>query len=122
MTLTPGAYLKCRRTAAGLGVEDVAGALATYPTIAEHGRTEWIKQIEADIVPMSWSTIVVLRLLFPFDLTVLERLSLIHLGADMPAPRLCRICAASETGPIGIAVPVWAWAGPDLCIACKAAS
>lgn len=121
MILTPGAYLKCRRTAAGLGVEEVADVLSTDPQIAWHERAAWIMRIEADIAPASWTTIVALRQHFLFDLTVLERLLLIHLGADLPAPRLCRICASSDTGPIGIAVPAWGWDKPDLCISCASA-
>lgn len=119
MIPTPGAYLKCRRTAHGLAIEDVAGVLSTDPRIAHHERAEWIMRIEADIAPASWTTIVALRQHFPFDLAVLERLSLIHLGMDLPPPRLCRICGASDTGGIGLAVLPWAWAAADLCIGCS---
>ncbi|PXA98101.1 transcriptional regulator, partial [Nostoc sp. 3335mG] len=88
----PGAYLKARRTAARLSVADVAGVLATDPRIAWHERATWISRIEADIAPASWTTIVALRQLFAFDLDVLERLSLIHVGHTLPAPLLCEIC------------------------------
>lgn len=119
MTLTPGAYLKCRRTAHGLSVDEVAEVLSTDPRIARHERSDWIKHIEADVSPASWPTIIALRRLFPFDLAVLERLTLIHLHEDLPPPRLCRICAASDTGAIGLAIMPWGWAAPDLCIGCS---
>lgn len=118
MIPTPGAYLKCRRTAAGKSREDVAGVLSTDPRIAHHERSDWIMRIEADIAPASWTTIVALRQQFAFDLAVLERLSLIHLGQDLPPPRLCRICCASDTFAIGLAIMPWGWAAPDLCIPC----
>lgn len=119
MILTPGAYLKRRRAAAMKSVADVAGVLSTDPRIASHERADWIARIEADIAPASWTTIVALRQHFAFDLAVLERLSLIYLGQDLPPPRLCRVCAASDTGAIGLAIMPWGWAAPDLCIGCS---
>lgn len=96
-----------------MSVDDVAGALTTDPSIAEHERADWLRRIEADIVPAGWSTIVALRQEFFFDLLVLERLSLIHLGHDLPAPRICRVCA--DLVPVG-------WTPHDLCVACKVAA
>ncbi|WP_156357874.1 XRE family transcriptional regulator [Sphingomonas sp. Leaf62] len=122
MTLTPGAYLKCRRTASGKSHEDVVDVIETDPAMSQAERIEWLKMIEADLVAVRWSTIVALRQRFPFDLAVLERLSVIHDGYDLPLPRLCRICASSDTGPLGIAVPAWGWDAPDLCIACASAT
>ena len=120
MTLTPGAYLKCRRTAHGLAIEDVVGALATEPKIAWQDRADWIARIEADVVPASWSTIVALHQLYPFSMDVLEQLALIALGADVPAPRLCRICGLGGTTPFRpLWIPPWGWAQRDLCIPCR---
>lgn len=122
MILTPGAYLKCRRTACGKSHQDVVDVIETDPAMSQAERVEWLKIIEADMVAVRWSTIVALRQQFPFDLAVLERLSLIQDGTDLPMPRLCRICASGDTGPLGMAVPSWGWAGPDLCISCASAS
>lgn len=122
MTLTPGAYLKCRRTADHKSYEDVVHVIETDPAMSQAERVAWVKMIEADVVAVRWSTIVALRQCYPFDLSVLERLSLISDGYDLPMPRLCRICAASDTGPLGIAVPAWGWDKPDLCISCASAS
>ena len=99
MTLSPGAYLKHRRAAAGLSVDDVAAATTTEPRWAAHTRTEWIERIEADIMPASFATVAVLRAIYRFDLSVLARLALIHLGNDVPAPEVCRICACSWNDP-----------------------
>lgn len=118
MTLTPGAYLKCRRTACGKSVPDVACAIETDPSVSEADRVEWLRSIEADVAPARWSTIVALRRLVRFDLLVLERLSLIHAGVDLPEPRICRICAV---GNALIDLP-WEWAEADLCIACASES
>ena len=118
--MTPGAYLKHRRTAHGLGVHDVAAVLATEPRLAEHVRAEWLEKIEADIVPMSFNTIVALRRAFTFDLDVLAQLAAIAMHSTVEPPRLCRICACSEVDPcLGHQGPC-AWVEKDLCSACFA--
>lgn len=117
--LTPGAYIKQRRQAAGLSVADVASRIATEPQSAEHLRGEWLELIEADAAPASFSTIVALRLVFRFDLTVLAQLEAISQGADVPAPQLCRICTCSAddccTDAFGGRC---AWIEEDLCSTC----
>lgn len=122
MTLSPGAYLKHRRTAAGLSVRDVAAALATEPRVAEHARADWIEMVEADIAPATFNTIVALRRAFQFDLVVLAQLAAVHLGADIATARLCRICACSELdaclSPSGLPCH---WVDVDLCSACAGA-
>ena len=121
MIFTPGAYLKHRRTAAGLAIVDVAAQLVTEPRMAEHVRAEWIELIEADVHPATFHTIVALRCAYPFSLDVLERLVAIHMGAPYKAPQLCRICACSECDPCvdTVAHSCCAWAGPDLCTGCR---
>ncbi len=116
MNPTPGAYLKHRRTAAGLSVADVAAQLRTDPRTAIEGRAEWLALIEADVMPMTWSTIVVLRTVFPFDVGVLEELSLLQLGYDFPPPRLCPVCACSDECPCD---PQCAPTSTDLCSNCR---
>jgi transcriptional regulator with XRE-family HTH domain len=92
MTISPGAFLKLRRTAAGLSVADLAAKLVTEPRMAEHLRAEWIELIEADITPASFNTIVSLRHCYPFSLNILEELSAIGLGLNLAPPQICRIC------------------------------
>ena len=116
--MTPGAYLKHRRTAAGLGIHDVAAALATEPRLAEHVRAEWLEKIEADIVPMAFDTIVALRRAFTFDLDILACLAAIELGAPVEPPRLCRICACSEADACLSHQGACSWVKQDLCSTC----
>lgn len=119
LPLTPGRYLRNRRSAALLGIDDVAEKLATEPRLAEHARAEWLELIEADVTPATFNTIVALRRAFPFDLQVLAQLAAIQHGADVPAPQLCRICACSFMDPC-LATPFGScsWAEEDLCTAC----
>jgi len=116
--MTPGAYLKHRRTAAGLGIHDVAAALATEPHLAQHVRAEWLEQIEADIVPMTFNTIVSLRRAFAFDLDILAQLAAIAMRSPIEPPRLCRICACSEADPCLGHRGACSWVDEDLCSAC----
>lgn len=123
MTISPGTYLRKRREAAGLSVTAIAIQIATEPRLAEHGRVDWIGGIEQDTMPARFETLVVLRNLFPFDFGVLERLVQISLGADLPAPQICRVCACSEhdackVPPFGAC---W-WLTNDLCTSCDIAA
>jgi len=72
--LTPGAYIKRKREAAGLSIADVAARLATEPRTAEHARAEWIELIEADETPLLFMTVVALSTAFPIDMRELVRL------------------------------------------------
>jgi len=116
--MTPGAYLKYRRTAAGLGLNDVAAAVATEPPLAEHVRGAWIERIEADVAPVSLNTIVVLRRAYPFDLDVLAQLAAIGMHLRVQPPRLCRICACSDADPCLDDRGPCSWISQDLCSAC----
>jgi hypothetical protein len=116
--MTPGAYLKHRRTAHGLGVHEVAAVLATEPRLAEHVRAEWLEQIEADIVPMSFNTIVALRRAFTFDLDILAQLAAIAMHSPVEPPRLCRICACSDADACLGHQGACSWIEHDLCSAC----
>ena len=119
MTLTPGAYLKHRRTAAGLSIADVAAAVATEPRIAQHLRAEWLEQIEADVMPATFNTIVALGRAYRFDLEVLHVLASIAMGAALQPPCLCRICACSEYDAcVDGFMGGCSWVAVDLCSAC----
>lgn len=116
MTLTPGQYLKKRREAAGLSIDDVAERIATTPRWAQHLRRGWLEQIESDQMPATFRTIVVLHQVMQFDLGVL-----VALTADgCEAPRLCAVCACSEDDPcVGHSGPC-GWVDVELCSACFA--
>ncbi|RSV15173.1 hypothetical protein CA235_09560 [Sphingomonas sp. ABOLF] len=85
MPLTPGAYIKRQREAAGLSIADVAARLATEPRTAEHTRAEWIELIEADETPLLFMTVVVLSTVFPIDMRQLVELVKVQLQ-DGSAP------------------------------------
>ncbi|MDF0489180.1 XRE family transcriptional regulator [Sphingomonas sp. H39-1-10] len=107
-----------------MSVADVAARIATAPRLAEHARVELIELIEADAAPASFATIVVFNNVYAFDLEVLATLERISLGADLPAPRLCRICACSEFDPcVGrTTFGPCSWVAADLCSACASPS
>lgn len=117
--MTPGTYIKLRRTAAHLSIADVAAQIATEPRIAEHARAEWIELIEADAVPAAFSTIVALGRTFSFDIEVLAYLEAIAQGATFPPPAICRICGCTDHDPCDDGFgDGCAWAEPDLCSVC----
>jgi len=123
MTIAPHDYIKLRRQAAGVTIADIAAKIATSPHVAEHIRAGWIELIEAGTMPASFATIVALRAHYRFDMAVLERLVAISLGATLPVPRLCRVCACSELDPCiedgGFGCR---WAAQDLCSSCAPVS
>ena len=119
--LTPGAYLKRRRQAAGLSLADVAARLETQPRLAEHLRADWLERIEADIQPATFQTIVALREAYSFDLLVLLTLVNISLGIPVAPPALCRICACSDDDICcsRVSFRMCDWVEPDLCSFCS---
>jgi transcriptional regulator with XRE-family HTH domain len=88
--MTPGAYLKKRREAARLSIDDVARVIETEPRYALHLRKGWLELIESDETPAAFNTVVALHQVVPFDLDVLIALSI----EGREAPRLCPDCAA----------------------------
>ncbi|WP_010185991.1 helix-turn-helix domain-containing protein [Sphingomonas sp. PAMC 26605] len=118
--ITPGAYLKRCRQAAGLSVADVAARLPTDPPSPEHLRGEWLELIEADATPASFRTIIALRTRgFRFDIHVLSLLEAIAQGIEATPPRLCRICACSDHAPCMSEMgDGCTWVAEDLCSAC----
>ena len=96
MAMSPGTYLRKRREAADLSVDDVAAMLPTEPRTAALSRAEWLRRIEADVVPIGNDVAAALRYAFAFDASVLRRLEDLRTSPGLPEPRLCRICACSE--------------------------
>ncbi len=114
---TPGAYLKARRLVAGLCLAEVAARLRTDPPVAELDRVEWLKLIEADTMPASFSTIVALSTVIDFNMGVLIALDMVAQGIVGPdvAPQICALCGSR---PQDIKPEFMTWAGPDCCPAC----
>jgi transcriptional regulator with XRE-family HTH domain len=123
MILTPGAYIKYRRQAQLLSLEDVAARLDTAPHIPVRDRSEWLEHIECDIVPAGIETIDALHRVIRFDRSVLATLAAIARGErDLKHyPLLCRICACSYRDACSDGARGCAWVpGEDLCTACVA--
>lgn len=118
VTITPGAYLKHRRCAAGLSPADVAAGLHVEPyRFDERARAEWIELIEADAQPADLDLVVALKRIFPFDMRILISLVRIAQGSGEKPPRLCRICSCSEWDPCVIGGQGCAWVAEDVCSA-----
>jgi transcriptional regulator with XRE-family HTH domain len=114
MTLTPGQYLRKRREASGLSIDDIAERIGTVPHWAPHLRRGWLEQIESNQMPATFNTIVVLHQVMQFDLRVLVSLT----AEATDAPRLCKVCACSDEDPcVGTSGPC-SWVNVDLCTAC----
>jgi hypothetical protein len=59
--VTPGAYIRGQRVAAGMSIDDVALCLETVPyRVAAHVRAEWLAAIEDGVVEVGISTAVAL--------------------------------------------------------------
>lgn len=126
---TPGTYLRLRREAAGLTIDDVAAIFGTVPGVPLSARAEMLRSIEADTTPLGDDVVRVLMKArelgsFSFDELVLIRLFDLHNGSSpVAAPRLCRVCACSPHDPCyrpglhGHTVTC-GWAERDLCDAC----
>lgn len=74
MATTPGTYLRQRRQAAGLTVDDVAGRIGTTPPVSLLARAEWVRLVEADQAPIGGDVLRALRAAFPFNQRTLLRL------------------------------------------------
>lgn len=96
--VTPGTYLRTRREAAGLTLDQVARVTRTDPAVEHRERVAWLRDIEEDrraLLPADGPLVLLLGCAFPFDRDVLAQLVLIHAGADLRPPQLCRLCACS---------------------------
>jgi hypothetical protein len=120
--MSPGAYLRRRRLAAGLELVDIA-LVTTASPIDAYGRGEWLRLIEEDRTPITADVVETLLFAFPLDRHSLNKLILIHAGARIDPPRLCAGCACSAFDPCrGTDGSSCAWVGDtDLCTTCAAA-
>lgn len=112
--MTPGAYLRVRRQAAGLSLDDVAVRLAVEPAYPAMSRAEWLAAMEEDIAPVAPDTARALRQVFAFDLIVLDRIA-----NGMPV-EICRGCACSWYDACETKHGGCYWVEVDLCSVCAA--
>jgi len=113
--VTPAAYLRLRREAAGLSVRTVAGMLARNANDVAHA----LDLINALETPGNTArrpeTLENLRDVFPFDPDVYRQLA--TAAADQH-PRICRGCGCSQWDPCGNSHNACAWATDKACTVC----
>ena len=116
--MTPGTYLRLRREAAGLTIEDVV-MLITPDEDRWAMAVAYTSLIERDEVLPATSELDTLRFAFPFDRYVFRQLA-----ANLdPRPEICTSCGCSALDACDeeIAGPcAWANAAHDLCTTCAA--
>jgi hypothetical protein len=130
---SPGTYLRLRREAAGLTIDDVAAIFGTVPGVPLSARADMLRSIEADVTPIGDDVIRVLMKArelgsFPFDPVVLVQLVDLQAGSPLQfgRPRICRVCACSQSDPcyrvgLGGYTCTCGWAEADLCDSCAPA-
>lgn len=135
--LTPGTYLRKRREAAGITIEQAAALVAGMPWSVrqpDQGAvaylTDHLRTVEADANNLTYGSACVLRNAFRFNVEVYSNL-LLHFydqaATDIPAPLVCRECACSWHDACEVEGQPCAWAEADietatgLCTACAAA-
>jgi len=101
MTLTPGAYLRACRSAAGLSVEDIADRVATEPRQSAIVRADWLKSVEADIAPLSVAMVAVLSAILPIDAAIVVELEQHRLGIVDATTPLCTLCGTTDRARCG---------------------
>lgn len=123
--MTPGTYLRKRRQAAGLSVQNVAQRLASLPTahgLTFNARIELLNRallrIEANVDFLTPEYANLVRTAFPFDAQVYARLA----AGTLPVPRICKSCACTHSDPCGDGEHTCSWSQgiPDLCTTCEA--
>lgn len=121
--LAPGAYLRLRREAAGLSLDDVAFAMETIPTVSARSRAEWLGQIEAGLAPLQVDVLLALEAhpMLMFDRDVLLALSALAAGLTAFVPAICGACGCTEYDPCVTdeeGCCAWADAAATICTRC----
>lgn len=120
--MTPGSYLRKRRTAAGLSIEQVAASIATDPRLHEIDRCAWLRLIEDDVTMVTVDIAAALLRVFRFDPDALRQLIHFHAFHSFFSHEvmLCRICGCSQRDPCWdeTTASACAWASPGICTAC----
>jgi len=117
--VTPGTYLRTRRTDAGVTLRQLALLTSADPAVHLDRREEWLREVEADQRVLTADAVDQLRLAFPFDPDVLFVLVAIHAGAPLRPPELCRLCACSA---YDVCAGGCAWSAADVSICTRCAA
>lgn len=116
-TLTAGAYLRKRREAGELSLNDVVLGVTGRPVATSAAATLLWRRLDAaerDVTALDDGDLHAIRRFFRFVPEIYR-----NLVAELPSGQLCRDCACSWTDPCehNDGEPC-AWAEPDLCTAC----
>lgn len=124
--MSPGTYLRKRREAAGLELEDLALMLDSVPAVSARSRADLIANVERDAAPVTEDLMTaILRLGDALRIDPLIWIRLIDLaaGMDIAWPKLCQSCACSEFDPcvhdVGGHQVACHWVVNGLCSACE---
>lgn len=123
--MSPGSYLRKRREAAGLELEDLALMLDSDPAVSARSRAELLASVERDAAPVTEDLMrAVLRLGDAFRIDPLVWIRLIDLaaGEEIGWPKLCSCCGCSEFDPcvheVGGHQVACHWVADGLCSRC----
>jgi len=124
--MTPGTYLRKRREAAGLSLDQVAEQLAALPWALVRPSAQEIASLAARlaVVEVDQDNLTVpqaqlMRNAFSFDVDVYQTLLWARYGNRAhPLPQLCRHCACSWCDPCLHHEQPCHWIARDLCSAC----
>lgn len=119
--MTPGTYLKLRRQAAGLSIEDVAAMVHTAPRLGEIDRCGWISRLETDVAALSPDVVATLSDAFRFSRRTLHQLIDARSYGDASAvTRICLICGCTDADPCvdPDSHDCCGWSTADSCTAC----
>ena len=123
--MSPGAYLRKRREAAGLSLREVTCMLVRQPEAMRPVSEPDLRQLalflggaEADDDNLTVPQASLLGRLYRFDIGIYEALLLRHHGVPVPVPQVCRSCGCSWLDACETAQGPCSWAAPDLCSAC----
>ncbi|AOH83642.1 hypothetical protein AWL63_06295 [Sphingomonas panacis] len=113
--LTPNAYLKLRRAAAGLTIAQVAEIIA--PRQADRSEaTAFVALVEADgVIALKETTLELLQTAYPFDPDVYRQLSAEPVERH---PRICRGCGCTTYDPCVSDGQCCGWASDSSCDRC----
>ncbi|TMJ19003.1 MAG: hypothetical protein E6G92_04105 [Alphaproteobacteria bacterium] len=116
--MTPGRYMRLRRSARGLSIDALATMLGSTPRETAGFRNE-IHMLECgDPSPDDYRPLVDrMAGLFRFDATIYSLLvDRSHdPESELPLPAICRVCGCTWCDPCD---PPCSWAEIDLCTAC----
>lgn len=119
--MLPNVYLRLRREARGLSLDDLALMTETDPAVSARRRAEWWSDIEQGVADISVGNALRLQQVLSFDWKVFVQLNAIAEGIAANPPVICRVCACSEWDACEDEGGVTCgWAEPGFCTTCAA--